>query len=344
MSLPPPSSFQQLHDWLRDGGAFTQEEAAERLGLGSKRQVRRLLRKLREAGVSVRERRRGREKEFYLAEEDWRAPDFPVDLTERQLLALVVAAQAARAKLRPTPLAGFLGEAVDALQAAHPDPAGSFETDTEPARWHFSNAPSVPLDPEVFWTLREAASERHPVQIDYRAASSGRVSTNRKIDPLLIAERRGSWMCVAYCHERRAVRDFSLAAISAIRLCEGERFHPPSTFDRARYFEGRFGAVSGDEVRVVRLLVERNRAPYFRRKLYHPSQRIDEERADGRLVVSYEVRGLEEIGAWVRSWGAGVKVLAPDELAERVAAEAAAVQARYATSSRGRGNEETRSR
>lgn len=330
MSIRSRSSLQKLYDWLRNGEALTQEEARERLGLQSTRQVRRLIRQLREADVPVRERRRHRKKEYFLAEEDRRAPGLPVDLTERQLLALVVAAQAARAKLRPTPLAEFLDEAVAALRAPHPDPALSFEADAEPARWHFSDAPSVPLDPEVFWTLRRAASHQQPVRIDYEAASSGRVSTDRKINPLLIAERRGSWLCVAYCYERRAVRDFSIAGISAIRPCEGEHFTPPSSFDRSTYFEGRFGAVAGHTPHTVRLLVEPDRAPYFRRKMYHPSQRIEAERADDRLVVTYTVHGLEEIAAWIRSWGPGVKVLAPAALARRVTDDASAVLARYA--------------
>lgn len=330
MSIHAPSSLEALYDWLRDGGAFTQEEACERLGLESTRQVRRLIRQLREADVPMQERRRHRKKEYFMAEEDRRTLDLPIDLTDRQLLALVVAAQVARAKLHPTPLASFLVEAMGVLQDTHPDPALSFEADTEPDHWHFGDAPSVPLDPDVFWTLREAASAQQSVYIDYRTASSGRVSTDRKVDPLLIAERRGSWLCVAYCHERRAVRDFSIAGISAIRLCEDEYFTLPASFDRATYFEGRFGAVNGGVVHTVRLLVDPDRAAYFRRKVYHPSQRIEAERENGYLIVAYRVRGLKEIAAWVRSWGASVKVLAPSALAERVTADAAAMLARYA--------------
>jgi len=89
-----------------------------------------------------------------------------------------------------------------------------------------------------------------------------------------------------------------------------------------------------DEGRRVRLLVERNRAPHFERKEYHCTQVIEEtpeERSDGRMVVSYEVAGLDEVRAWIRSWGPGVKVLAPKKLAMQVAADAAAMQARYTT-------------
>jgi len=328
MRVHRPSSAERLLDLLRDGTHLTQKEAADRLDL-STRQVRRLLKQLGKQGIDIQEAQRGKQKEYYLDGADLRAENLPLDLTERQVLALVVAAQAAQAKLAPTPLARYLAEAVEALHAIHPDPAGSFETDTEPARWHFSDAPSVPIDPDVFWTLRAAASNHQPVRIDYYSASSERRSTDRKIDPLLIAERRGSWLCVAYCHERRAVLDFSMAAISSVEPCEGEIFDPPLDFERATHFEGRFGAVAGEATHSVRLLVEPKRVPYFRRKMYHPSQHIDEVREDGRVIVSYEVAGLEEVAAWVRSWGSGVKVLDPPELAEQIAADAAAMRARY---------------
>lgn len=328
MTLRPETTLARFYELLADAHVLTMNEASERLGV-SKRHVRRLMQQLRDEGVPLETRRRGREKEVLLPEAERPVPDFPVDLTERQLLALVVAAQAARATLRPTPLAGFLSDAVGALRAAHPDPAFTFEANAEPTRWHFSDAPSVPIDPDVFWTLRAAASNRQPVRIDYYSASSERRSTGRKIDPLLIAERRGSWLCVAFCHERQAVLDFSMAAISAIRLCEGERFTPPASFDRATYFEGRFGAVAGAATHTVRLLVEADRAPYFRRKMYHPSQHIEDTRGDGRIVVRYAVDGLAEIAAWVRSWGAAVKVIAPSALAAQIAEDAAAMRARY---------------
>lgn len=89
-----------------------------------------------------------------------------------------------------------------------------------------------------------------------------------------------------------------------------------------------------NEIRTVRLLVECNRTSHFEREEYHPTQVIEEtpeERGDGRMVVSYEVAGLDEVRTWIRSWGPGVKVLAPKKLAELVATDAAAVQARYTT-------------
>lgn len=188
----------------------------------------------------------------------------------------------------------------------------------------------------MFETLAEAIDERRSVRINYRTASTGRFWEGRKIDPLVMAAPGSSWLCAAYCHEREALRDFALAGIKAITPCNPEEeqaiFDPLKGFDPELYFRDRFRALAGDEVRVVRLLVESDRAPYFRRKRYHPTQVIEEapeERSDGRMIVSYEVAGLKDVTAWVRSWGPGVKVLDPPELAGRIAADAKATRARY---------------
>lgn len=61
----------QLLSLLRNGEALTQAEMTERLPIGSKRQARRLVKKLKNAGVPVEASRRGSEKEYCLPPEQW---------------------------------------------------------------------------------------------------------------------------------------------------------------------------------------------------------------------------------------------------------------------------------
>jgi predicted DNA-binding transcriptional regulator YafY len=135
---------------------------------------------------------------------------------------------------------------------------------------------------------------------------------------------------------RKGLRDFSIAGMEQVKPCVSggvpDHFDRPEDFDPELYFRERFGATAGDGYHTVRLLVAPDRAPYFERKEYHPTQQIEEapeDRLDGRMVVSYEVAGLKDVRAWVRSWGPGVKVLAPLELASMVAEDAAATRAQY---------------
>lgn len=336
MRLDPPSSAQRLITFLRSGERLTQQEIAQRLDI-SKRQVRRLLNKLFEHDIPLQEvRTEGAQKEYFLPGDELHVENLPIDLTERQVLALVVAAEAGRSALQPTPLADPLDAAVDKLLPHITPHVHTFQPDEERGHWHFSNALSTDLNPEVFETLERAIDRQQPVLIDYYTASSGRYWTGRKINPLVLAVPGGSWICVAYCHMREDLRDFSLAGIEAIEPCTTGGapgyFDRPEDFEPDLYFRDRFGATAGEGYYSVRILVEPDRAPYFERKEYHPTQVIEEapeERDDRRMVVSYEVAGLKDVRAWVRSWGPGVKVLAPPELAAMVAEDAAETQARY---------------
>ena len=329
MSIETRPTRAELLALLRQGQALTLSEMTECLPIDSKRQVRRHLNRLREAGVSIQEEARGREKVFFLPPEELAVVDAPVSLTERQALALVVAAEAGRAALAPTPLAeplkaGF-GKLLDRLDRA----SGTYDLGRLREQWHFGTEPAAStFDGDAFDTLVKALNEGRPVRIAYEPAHASDAPRKRTISPLMMAAPGGSWRCVAYCHYREAPRDFTLSRIGDITLVTDDVATRPDDFDPDLYFHERFGALGG-ETRVVRLLVEPDAARYFREKSYHSSQVVEEARDDGRLVVSYEVEGLEDMTSWVQSWGLSVKVLDPPELAERIAEEARRVAVRY---------------
>ena len=329
MSAPPErsKSHSGLHRLLSRGRRLTQQEAADELGVTS-RQIRNLISDLRDEGVPVRETFEDRERVYYLDPEDWHADTVRLDLPERQLLTLLVATRAARPLLAPTPLSTDLDDTSVALQEALGGNVVSFIPAFESERWDFERATSVDLDPEVFWSLKRAIADRHPIRMDYYSAHREAWSRDRHVDPLLFAVRRGAWLCVAYCHRREAVLDFNMVDIEAVELLENQHYEPPPDFDRDGYFEGRFGALTGETSHTVRLRVEAARTRYFKRKQYHPTQRL-EPTDDGGAIVTFDVQGLEEIASFVLSWGPGVKVLGPEALADRVAQEASAVVNMY---------------
>ena len=327
------SSRRALYELLRKGHRLTQSEAAERLGV-SRRQVRRLLDRLEEEGVTIRSTWKDGEKEYVLAASEQAGEGPFASLSERQALALLVAAEAARPSLRPTPLARPLEEVGRRLAERMAPHVASFDAEIQPRRWHFDESSASVFAPEVFEALSKAIEAQRSVRIDYTTASTGVHHPARKIDPLLLAAVGGSWMAVAYCHKREELRDFALAGIEEIKPCNPDEepaiFDPPKGFDPTMHFRDRFGSLSGDEVHVVRLLAEPKAARYFRRKMYHPTQQVHERDEDDRVVVSFEVEGLEEVRSFVRGWGAGVTVLAPEKLAAMIAEDARRVAERYA--------------
>jgi predicted DNA-binding transcriptional regulator YafY len=326
-SMTSPSTLDELRRLLTAGRELTLDELKNQLGV-SRRHVRRLIKQLREEGIDVKERHEGRLKRFYLAAEDQAPPSASVPLTESQLLALSVAAEAAQSMLHGTPLADPLDEAVEKIVGASAGRVVTFEPERTPANWHFTPTGESRIDPDIFGTLTRAVRACEMLTIDYHAASSGRTSRGRRVNPYLIARIGSTWLLTAYCHESQRVLEFSIAAIESARGA-GSYFQRPADFHPDLHYRDRFGAMNGDEVHVVRLHVDADKAAHFHNKTYHPTQQIERTLPDGSLLVSYEVAGLEEIAAFVRSWGPGVTALAPEVLRRRVQSDLRTALARY---------------
>jgi predicted DNA-binding transcriptional regulator YafY len=193
----------------------------------------------------------------------------------------------------------------------------TFEPERTPANWHFTPTGESRIDPDIFGTLTRAVRACKTLAIDYHAASSGRTTRGRRVNPYLIARVGSTWLLTAYCHESQRVLEFSIAAIESARGA-ASYFQRPADFDPDLHYRDRFGAMNGDEVHVVRLQVDADKAPHFQNKSYHPTQQIERTLLDGSLLVSYEVAGLKEIAAFVRSWGPHIRAIAPDELVSQI--------------------------
>jgi predicted DNA-binding transcriptional regulator YafY len=338
MDVRPSSSRADLLNLFRDGHALTYREITEHLSITSMRQARRLVRQLQEAGVPLTETRRGRQKEYALPPSEWTTSAVSLDLTEREALALVLATETVRSG-DGTPLGPSLRDVFDRLVDALATAVETFEPQSLLDHVHVGDAASVQVDPDVFAALVQALENRRTVCIDYHTARSDTYHEGRAIQPWGLAERGDAWLCVARDPAKDAMRDFNLSRIDAVRPADpdshGGDYAIPDSFDLELYFIDRFEALDDEAIYRVRLLVEADRVPYFRSKQYHRTQQIHDPsgRDDDRVVVSYEVAGLEEIASFVRSWGPGVTVLDPPALVERIAADAQAVVARYEATS-----------
>jgi predicted DNA-binding transcriptional regulator YafY len=328
-TVPDPSRLARALGRLFDHGArLTKEEAAERLGC-TPRHVQRLVEDLRVAGVPVCSRRRGRAHEYFLEPEHQRRRVVLETLDEEALYVLTVAAQASRSVLAGTALEATLDRAFGTLLAAIGDEeVFSFEPDAQAETWHFRPLVSAPVDPEVFLAVKAAVTVGYRIRIDYRNGE-GKRTFGRLIDPLALAPLEGTWQLAAYCHARQALRDFNLSRVTNVRALPGQTFVRPDDFDRDTHFAGRFRALAGSERFDVLLRVDADRAVYFETKRYHPSQSLA-HRADGSLDVRFSVPNLEDLRPFIASWGPHVQVLAPPELATRIAEDAAATARRYA--------------
>lgn len=315
---------EQLLRLLNAGSAYTYAQAASTLNV-SERTVQRCIDRIREEGTVIDYKSR-RPVVFFIPEEH-RQHGVMINLSEEEILALTVAADASQGTLHRTPLGPALKRAIDKLLEEMPNELIPIEAEDSEMYWHFSGNPASEIDPEVFRELVTDIRDCNGILVDYQSASGRRPRTDRPLDPYALAVQGGSWLLVAWCHWNKAFRDFSISAISNVRRT-GTIFLRREEFDLGHHFQGRFRAVGGNTTHIVRLRVEADRITYFNRKRYHPSQEVH-VMPDGTATVEYTVSGLEDIRSFAQSWGNGITVLEPPELVAVMRAQANELADRY---------------
>ena len=326
------TKHEHLRRLLDDGRSLTLQQMQEQLQV-SERHVRRLLDELRQSGLVVRHEHRGGYKHFCLDAEHQRTALPNPEFTQAELRSLTLATKAGQALLAGTPHAEPLQSVSDKLLAWVGPVAYVFDVEDQWQAWQFESAVPDRIALDNFHKLDQAIAERCSVRIDYTTGGTGQVSAGRKIDPYFLAKRGRSWMVIGRCHQKQALRNFALVRISRVVLCDSAHenaiFTLPESFVAEEYFRGAFGSINSDTLYDVRLLIEPGKAFAFRDRKYHATQRIEEERPDGRLVVYMQMEGFEEIRSFVQGWGVGVTVLDPPELRERLYQEAQELAGRY---------------
>lgn len=236
-----------------------------------------------------------------------------------QLAALALAEGALRSLSAPA-----LHEALDALaEAQHAWTSGQRDTHREVrarALPMVVNAGSDALKPErlsaeTLAALMQGLVFRRPLRLSYRAASRGGACQDYEFRPLAMTTFDGHLYILAYkglCgEERRLFRADRIDAASP--MVEVPRI-PVEVLQRVqldRWFEGALGPFVTDaptrEVS-VRFAPEPWVVATVRERRWHPTQRL-ERTADGRLLMTLELRAIEPLRAWLGRFGEHARLL-----------------------------------
>jgi proteasome accessory factor B len=95
-----------------------------------------------------------------------------------------------------------------------------------------------------------------------------------------------------------------------------ERFEYPADFSLKDYMAQSWGIINDGEVTKVRLKFNPNVAHRVSSLVYHSSQLIEKTLADGSVIMSFEVCGIDEMKTWIVQWIDTVEVLEPEWLRE----------------------------
>lgn len=190
---------------------------------------------------------------------------------------------------------------------------------------------SHPAGTQHLSTLLQAIKQKKQLQLHYYKFWGSKEVQIRTIEPYLLKESQHRWYVLALDVDKKALRVFGLDRIRAIEDREIKRMQrPPQGIER--FFDDSFGVwVDNDRTKAekVTLSFRRNEkdssstpnpAEYLRAMPLHHSQVFLKDTPE-EIVLSLQMKITPDFVKEILSYGAHVKVVAPEHLAERVKSE-----------------------
>lgn len=170
---------------------------------------------------------------------------------------------------------------------------------------------------EFFELAATATLRRERLGITFWSRHSDK-TTDRVISPQRLVFYRGNWYLDAWCHLRDGIRSFALDGIRAARLT-GERAKNVPEPDLDEYLASAYGIFAGKAKGWAKLRFTPTAARWVAHEKWHSKQRGRFE-PDGGYVLEVPFGDDRELVMDILKYGPECRVLAPDALAEKVAA------------------------
>jgi len=170
--------------------------------------------------------------------------------------------------------------------------------------------------------LARAITKKRTVEIRYYAATRDRTS-RRKVDPYHIWFAAGALYLIGRCHLRNDVRMFAIDRILSLTVtslpCQ-----MPLGFNVEDYVRNALSVMRGGELIEVELRFDRQTSAWAKDRIWHPSQKAIINK-DGCLTLQLQVANTPELVGWILSFGAGVRIVQPEDLRNEVLSIAAKI-------------------
>ncbi len=249
-------------------------------------------------------------KGYYLSDASWVLP--PIRVSRQEVFAFSIAAKLLNA-FRGTPLEVDMESLFEKIGHSL---EGTITLNPGALTEHLTviGEDYVEQDPAMWLAISEATDRRERVDMSYQRFD-GTVKRYR-LEPYHLLAYHGNWYVLGRSLASGRVATFAISRIREL-LPTGEFFVIDEAFDLQAHLDGAFGIVQGEEPFRVRLRFAPTIAAYIRERVWHPSQRI-EEQADGSTDLAFETAGWKELVRWILSWQPDVQVLEPLRLRERI--------------------------
>lgn len=181
-------------------------------------------------------------------------------------------------------------------------------------------------DTRIFQTVAGATAQRQRLKIEYHGRERDAVS-QREVSPQRLVHYRDNWYLDAWCHERKALRNFALDRIRAAQaLDQAARGIEDADIDA--HYTATYGIFGGAQTHTAVLRFTAERARWVADERWHPAQQ-DRRLADGRFERSLPYADPRELILDILKYGPDVEVVAPEELRQEIARRLKAAAAQY---------------
>jgi predicted DNA-binding transcriptional regulator YafY len=174
------------------------------------------------------------------------------------------------------------------------------------------------VEPAVFSAVLQSLVRGQQLAFTYAPATSGE-SRRRQVDPLHLLVYMGNWHLIAWCCERRAVRDFLLSRMQAAEVLAAAAVSHAGAEKIGEKIEQRYGIFFDGPAQHVVLRFTPAGARRVRDQVWFPGQTL-RERPDGSLLLEFPVADLREVVRDILPFGADVEALQPPGLRQLLAA------------------------
>jgi predicted DNA-binding transcriptional regulator YafY len=184
-------------------------------------------------------------------------------------------------------------------------------------RVRLMSSPVRKVEPAHFRAVARATLERRRIEIRYFAKAKAERRL-REVSPQRLLYYRSNWYVHGWCHFREDLRSFALDSMEFVRILETPA-HEIDTAEVEAHIGAGYGMYSGPRRGVAVLEFTAEAARWVRAEVWHPEQTVTPLAGGGvRLEVPYA--HIKEVELDVLRYGANVRVVAPAELRQSVAA------------------------
>lgn len=247
-------------------------------------------------------------------------------LSESEIFS-IFAIEPLLAQYRNTPLEASIKSIFRKIVDFMPENKVSIDTNLLPDRISFISDPKPEINQKVFDTVFACMRGCITMQFLYKGRKDIE-STSRYADPLHIVCKQGDWYMMAFCHNHKEIRMFSLARIQECSSTE-MKFDPPKDFDPSKFIDPSFGIWSSEKKAMTfELLFKPELRNYVMERTFHPSE-TKKERKDGSVFVTFKTNQFTQVINWLLTFGTSVEVLNPPELIEKMRKDSQALWEMY---------------